>query len=233
MRHALMLAALVATALVDPGPRAAAAAPPAIKQEVEGRPILYVVPEGYCALDRDHARDRQRIEQLAKGNEGRSMVDVVFAQCGELERFRKSKDYRLRRHGYYAVTLTQGKLMLLPADYSREKYLAEVKPYVAKTTGAAIDDAVKKATREGGTGKVSSIKTQIRGSDANAIYVGSDSVYESKGTRTRVEGVTALTLIKGVPVSLHLLQDQGDSKQRERLLDQQKQAAARFVAANK
>ena len=216
-----------------PGGRSASAAEPVVKQEIEGRTVQFVVPEGYCALNRDNARERQWFEQLARSNQGRNTVAVVFAQCGELASFEKSEDYRVRHHGYYAVTLTRGKLVLLPADYNREKYLAEVKPYVEKTTAAAIDNAVKKSAGAGDKGKVSTVKMQVRGADGNAIFVGSDSVYESKGSRIRVEGVTALTLIKGIPVSLHLLQDQADNKQREKLFEQQKQAAARFIAANK
>jgi hypothetical protein len=223
------LAALLAIVALN----AAGAAQPPIKQEVEGRPVQYVVPEGYCTLNRDNAREQQWLERLVKGNEGRNTIAVMFARCDELERYRKSKDYRVRRYGFYALTLTQGKLVLLPADYSREKYLAEVKPYVDKTTRAAVDEAARKAAREGDKSKVSSAKMEVRGADGNAIYVVSDSIYEARGTRTRVESATALTLVKGIPVSLHLLQDQGDAKQRERLLDQQKKAAARFVGANK
>ena len=233
MKAALYLTCLAATALLAQAPGAATAAEPVIKQEIEGRTIQFVVPEGYCALNRDNAREREWFERLTKGNQGRNTIAVVFAQCGELASFRKGKDYRVRRHGHYALTLTQGKLVLLPAAYNREKYLAEVKPYIEKTTAAAIDDAVKKAAGAGDKGKVGSIKMQVRGADANAIFVSSDSVYESKGSRTRVESVTALTLIKGIPVSLQLLQDQADSKQREKLFEQQKQAAARFVATNK
>ncbi|MBI3918462.1 MAG: hypothetical protein HY322_15815 [Betaproteobacteria bacterium] len=233
MKLILYFTCLAATALVAQGPSTASAAEPVIKQEIEGRTIRFVVPEGYCALNRDNARERDWYEQLSKSNQGQNRLALVFAQCGELARFNKTKDYRVRRHGYYALTLTQGKLLLLPADYNRGKYLAEVKPYVEKTTAAAIDEAVKKSAGAGDKGKVGSVKMQVRGADGNAIFVSADSVYESKGTRIRVESVTALTLIKGIPVSLHVLQDQGNSKQREKLLQQQKQAAARFVAANK
>ena len=233
MKLILYFTSLAATALLAQGPGTASAAEPVIKQEIEDRTIQFVMPEGYCAFNRGNAREREWIERLSKSNQGRNTVAVVFAQCGELARFNKTKDYRVRRHGYYALTLTQGKLVLLPADYDRGKYLAEVKPYVEKTTGAAFDDAVKKAAGAGDKGKVGSVKMRVRGADANAIFVSTDSVYESKGSRIRVESVTALTLVKGIPVSLHLLQDQGNSKQREKLFQQQKQAAARFIAANK
>jgi hypothetical protein len=212
---------------------AANAAQTIIKQEFDGRPVQFVVPEGYCALNRDNAREREWLDRLAKSNQGQNTIAVVFAQCGELEKFRKTKDYRVRRHGYYGITLTQGKLVLLPSDYSREKYLAEVKPYVEKTTTAAVDEVVRKGRSDKDKGKASLLKMQLRGSDANAIFLATDSTYESKGSRIRVEGITALTLVKGIPVALNLLQDQGDSMQRENLYSQQKQAAARFVAANK
>ena len=233
MKLVLYFTCLAATALLAQGPGTASAVEPVVKQEIEGRTIRFVVPEGYCALNRDSARERDWYERLSKSNQGHNRLALVFAQCAELASFRKSKEHRVRRHGYYALTLTQGKLVLLPADYNRGKYLAEVKPYIEKTTAAAIDDAVKKSAGASDKGKVGSVKMQVRGADGNAIFVGTDSIYESKGSRIRVESVTALTLIKGVPVSLHLLQDQGNSKQREKLLQQQKQAAARFVAANK
>lgn len=233
VKLAKWLKAAACVAALAAGMHPAGAAETIFKRDVEGRALNFVIPEGYCMLDRANPNERHRYNELTKANEGRNVVVVIFADCGQLAAFRKNAESNLTRHGYYALVLADKRLVTWAPDYSRAKYLGDLSPYVAKLNGKSVEDAVTKVATLPLKGKPGFVNLGMLDRNDDGIYTGTGVTYEVKGTLSRVNTVSATTLIKGIVVSAHLYDNYTDGKNYLKLLDQQRQLAARLVAANK
>jgi hypothetical protein len=205
-------------------------------ETVEGRSINFVVPDGYCVLGTKTEQERLWVEGQRELNKGRNTLVAVFADCKELARYRANPDARVTRHGQYALPLNNGKISPLPASYSRARALGEIKKALPKLEASTVQEGVNKRIEDVGFNRkdinIGNMNLGLLDETAEALFIGMGGVYEVKGKKQRVSGVTLFTMVNGILVVAHSYEDYSGADTFMRLLDKQKSLATRFVAAN-
>jgi hypothetical protein len=193
-----------------------------------GRAKLHLpMPDGYCALDTDRARESTLFDFEQKSYHGRSRLLAMAADCGELEGFRLSH-HPITRIVSFAVALRDGDPVRRPDD-ERAQYLDELAGMVAKVSNKDLSDANNQWWRNFNV-SVDVKKFGVAGRDDSAIYLRAVRTIDARD-KISIVSLSAATLAGGWELSASFYLH-GDERSVPGLLEIAKHEAQLMVAAN-
>jgi hypothetical protein len=74
-----------------------------------GRSVEIVIPSGYCEFS-NHPADAEMVRRLRDGIGDSNQIIVLFADCRELEKFRRVKGAMLDNYGQILAQTPKGQL---------------------------------------------------------------------------------------------------------------------------
>jgi hypothetical protein len=217
-QHAKFIAGLVALAAI------ADAAPTTLL----GRTIEAVIPGGYCEAGK-HPADAELARRTIEGIGDSNQVLVLFANCKELEEFRRGKRFFLDNYGQILLQKPKGQLRALKGVTRPE--------FISKMAGRAdFSEAFNKAEvriRQFEPSYQSMENLGPLGADANGLYIGLLLAMTGNTPQPRrIVGVAGMTLVKEMPATVNIYQAYKASPDLAGLLARQKAAMSAFVQAN-
>lgn len=179
---------------------------------VLGRDVRVTSPPGYCAVG-DSERERQLLSssQRAMGRDARAVFTA--ARCEELDELRRGHRDGLEHWVQVQLLAMGGDFRALTLD--RETFVAR------NSRGKQRLDAneLNRQLREvfGDKRKtITEVRFDVLGRDANAVYGAITMRMDGSGGPT-VTGLSALTLINSLPLSLNAYEATGTTASREQL----------------
>jgi hypothetical protein len=193
-----------------------------------GRSIEIVIPNGYCEAGNNPA-DAEMVRRTREGIGNSNQIIVLFADCRELEKFRRGKGSMLDNYGMILAQTPKGQLRAFKGVTRPE--------FIQKISGKAnFSDAFKKA--EARIKQIDpSLQSQenlgLLSTDSNGLYVGNLlTMTDDEGKPRTIVGVLGMTLVKELSISINLYQVYKKSPDLRGLLVRQQSAMAGFVRAN-
>jgi len=201
-----------------------------------GRTVIVDAPPGFCALDRERATEAALIDFNAKLQEPRNRLIMQLADCGELAEFRAGSRTSFDRYGQVLVPLTGGEIKRMDG-YTRSQLLSEAAKEFPKLDSTRLIDEVGKKLRESvpnadvAGGRFLGLLKQ----DDAAIYLGfafGNLTIDRQMVATSALGVTGVTEVNEVPISLGLYRVNTGAEAVPDLLAAVQAGIASLVAAN-
>jgi hypothetical protein len=198
MRRLLLTLALIAVAPV--------AARADITVQIDNAKLRLPMPDGYCALDTDRAREASLFDFEAETLQGRSWLMAMAADCGELEGFRIAH-HPVTHTLTFEVPLQDGKPMHRP-DAERAAYLAELSKAIAKTSTGEVASFNNKWWKNFGiTVNVKSFGAA--GRDDSGLYLRNVRVAEAEKKLT-IASISAVTVASNLVLAANFYQQSAD-----------------------
>jgi len=201
-----------------------------------GRSLEIEPPQGYCALDRSHPDEAQMLDLQERLQKRQNRVAMMFLECQDLAQRRAGNADDPQRYGMVLIPQPQGEVRAIP-DMTRAEFVAAVaKPLpqldadaLSRDIGDQVGQAVPGAT-------VNNVKLLgVLKQDARAVYVGVSVGGMSQDGKTVSDGavgITAITLVNQIPVSLNLYRVKGGAEAIPGLLADQQRNVDALIAAN-
>jgi hypothetical protein len=202
--------------------------------DLDGTTINFVVPEGYCVLDRTNPAHRTIFDHYYGEDDATIRVVLFFVECEGLGAFTtidESLD-RVSDNGVYYTNLNpDGSVKTFPGldRTAFVKYFAEQLPDLPLAIARAeLSDALD----ETGGPPVEFFQSGLTEYDADALYVTLLATSEVTGEARIVGGSAATTFVheRGIFLGLSRLMDDKDAI--DRLSDEARQLMAAFLVAN-
>jgi len=193
-----------------------------------GRSVEIVIPNGYCETGNNPA-DAEMVRRTREGIGNSNQIIVLFADCRELEKFRRGKGSMLDNYGMILAQTPKGQLRAFKGVTRPE--------FIQKISGKAnFSDAFKKAEARIKQ-FVPSLQSQenlgLLSADSNGLYVGNLlTMTDDEGKPRTIVGVMGMTLVKELSISINLYQVYKKSPDLRGLLARQQSAMAGFVRVN-
>lgn len=193
-----------------------------------GRSVEIVIPNGHCEFG-NHPADAEMVRRVKEGLGDSNQIIVLFADCREVVRFRGGKGAILDNYGQILAATPKGQLRALKG-VTRPEFIQKISGKINPS------DAFKKASAR--LQKIDpSYQLQenlgILSADSNGVYIGILlTMTDDAGKPRRVLGVTGMTLVKDLAISINLYQAYNKSPDLEGLLVRQKSVMASFVEVN-
>jgi len=194
-----------------------------------GRSIDVVIPTGYCEAG-GHPAEAELVSRTREGIGNSNQILALFADCKELEDFRKGRRTMLDNFGQILAQTPKGKLRALKGVSRSE--------FIRKMSGNANDftEAFKKAearAKQYFPEYKSHENLGLLSTDSNELYVGLLMTHTDDSGRPRqIVGVVGMTLVKEFSITINLYQAYRNSPDLRGLLARQQSAMASFVRAN-
>lgn len=170
---------------------------------VEDRSINLAIPKGYCPMGQLPA-DSEIINTVKRGIGSSNRVLALFAECSELARFRSGQQVALDNFGQVLVpSPTQG--IRTFRGVSRAEFIRRISQSNMFTK--QFNTNIKSAQE-----RVGELLPSLHGAeglgiltaDESGLYVGVLAELVDSQSARKIVGVTALTLIKDVPLTINL-----------------------------
>jgi hypothetical protein len=178
---------------------------PAIGAEaiLNGRTIKFEPPNGYCLLNELTNGERQAVEAMRQLQQPDNELIWMFVPCGQLAALRAGKEGRLEQFGY--VTAVQPNGVFRPMrGVSRFEFASKVARTIPPMDAAGVARELSRRPITQNAPRFNLLHSGLAVVDAAAVYLGL-VVEENWGrTRTITAGVTAITLVRDLPISLTL-----------------------------
>jgi hypothetical protein len=173
--------------------------------EFRGRVIVLEAPQGYCALDSHRANELKMIQQRKMMLDLYGEVAMVYADCKELEQFRKGDPVPLDDIGLLSIGKEIGKIVPV-YGISRRKFVDDTLKSMEEADLShfqeIVDIGAKKA-RSAQSVNVSPI--HVLDHDEAAVYVGGTlPVIRMDGSTIFRDSVNAATLINGLKIGVEV-----------------------------
>jgi len=195
-----------------------------------GRPIEVVIPNGYCEAG-NHPADAEMVRRTREGIGNSNQIIVLFADCKELEDFRKDKRTMIDNYGQMLAQQTPKGQILSFKGVSRAEYIQKI-----SDRSSYFPEAFKKAearAKEFIPGNPSIENLGLLSTDSNGLYFGLLMVLSNDTGKLRtVVGVSGMTLVKERSISINLYQVYKKTPDLRGLLTRQQSAMANFVRSN-
>lgn len=217
------LAALVAF-VASAGAQAATAT-------INGVTIKADAPAGYCELSDGHPRDAELLTQTRQMLRGNNHLVLSFVKCDEVADFRKGRRDKLDNFGQVMVPMPKGQFQRIYA--ARPAFVASLDAS-AKKIGSDTMKQVDAKLRAASGGELSvNQNLGVLGTDDSAIYFAVlTNAPAEDGSRRVLLGVSGMTVIKQLPVTINLYEVKGPSSTASRMLSLQQKNLANLIAAN-
>lgn len=203
------------------------------KADVLGAKVALPVPPGYCPLRLREPADKQAIEIIERVHAGRNTMLLMFANCLELEAYRRDGT-PLKNYGTYLAPDSATE----PVKVSRAVF-SGIMAKQFEEQKASIEQAQENAKNQhNAEGKGASLaESDILGvvhKDASAAYHGVVQNWQTEGSeKLRVSMIAALTVVRERVISINLQGPHRGKKSLRKLLRRQKRNIKRLVSANR
>jgi hypothetical protein len=193
-----------------------------------GRSIEPVIPSGYCEVG-GHPSDTEIVSRTRQNIGNSNQILALFADCKELDDFRKGRRKMLDNYGQILAQTPKGQLRVFKG-ISRQEFIQNL-----SARSDNMPEAFKKAEVR--------VKQYVSGyrlenlgllaTDSNGIYIGTlMTITDDSGLPRPIVGVVGMTLVKELSFSINLYQAYKVAPDLRRLLARQQTAIANFVRAN-
>lgn len=193
-----------------------------------GRTIAVVIPAGYCEFG-GHPAEAELVRSTKECIGDSNQILVLFAECKELENFRKGRRTMLDNYGQILAQTPKGQLRAIKG-VSRSEYIRRL------SSKSSWEEALKKAearVKQYFSGYQSSESLGLISTDANGLYMGIlMTLTDDKGSPRQIIGVIGITLVKELSISINLYQVYRKEPDLRGILLRQQSAMANFVRAN-
>jgi hypothetical protein len=193
-----------------------------------GRPIELVIPSGYCEFG-GHPADSELVSRAREGIGTSNQILALFADCKELDDFRKGNRPMLDNHGQILAQNQKGQLRAFKG-VSRPEYIKNM-----SAQAGYLPDALKKADArlKQFPWYQNNENLGLLATDSNGLYVGLlMTVTDATGRPRAIVGVVGFTLVKEISITINLHQVYRSTPDLRGLLARQQTAMASFVRAN-
>jgi hypothetical protein len=211
---------------------------------VAGRALRLDPAEQFCALDRGNADEAHLFDAAASVLQSRNRLLAYWAQCGALDSYRAGEQSGLWPYVLIMAPLSDGRIV--PMDVPRATFLAEVKRLFDAQGGGLLDQQDRQEIRqrfdqlareiEQTSGTSASFgEAQMLGlltSDTSAHYVGMLQPWSVGERRGVMAGITAVTEIRGLALSVNVYDEYAGPDSFDRLQQQARQIVRRLIAGN-
>ena len=193
------------------------------------RPIQFSIPTGYCEIG-GLPPDEELVDRQKKAIGTSNQVLAMFADCNELEDYRKGNRTILDNYGQILAQKPKGHLRALKG-VSRKEYIQNISAH-----SNYMADALNKAearVRQYIPDYQSHENLGILNTDSNGLYFGIlMTINDETGHPRKIIGVIGMTLVNEIPISINLYRVYRDTPNLRGLLTQQQSALASFVSEN-
>jgi hypothetical protein len=194
-----------------------------------GRSIELVIPAGYCEIG-GHPADTEFVSRARESIGTSNKILALFADCKELDDFRKGKKTMLNNYGTILAQTPNGQLRALKG-VSRLEFIQKI-----SARSGYIPEALKKAearVRQYYPGLQRQEYLGLLATDSNGLYLGLlTTMADDTGRPRSIVGTLGLTLVKELSFSINLYQVYKSTPDLRGLLARQQTAIASFVRAN-
>ncbi len=170
---------------------------------LNGRTLKFEPPNGYCLLNELTEGERQAVEAMRRLQQPDNELIWMFVPCDQLAALRAGKEGRLEQFGY--VTALQPNGVFRPMrGVSRFEFASRVARTIPPMDAAGVARELTRRPIAQNAPRFNLLHSGLAVVDAAAVYLG--LVVEENWGRSRsiTAGVTAITLVKDLPVSLTL-----------------------------
>lgn len=193
-----------------------------------GRTIQVVIPSGYCEVGK-HPADTEIARRTIEGIGNSNQALVLFANCKELDEFRRGKRAMLDNYGQILLQTPKGQVKML-AGVSRAEYIQRI---AARTDFGESFRKAEAKIRKFEPSYQSMENLGVLAADANGLYIGLLLALTVDAPQPRrLVGVMGMTLVKELPLSVNIYQAYTKSPDLSTILAKQKSAMNAFVQAN-
>lgn len=181
--------------------------------EVLGQRISFTNPSGYCTLgSSSRERELMAMSQTAVGP-GARLVHAAI-RCSELEAFRVGRRDTLDH--WLQIQLIGPKGDFKRLEMGREAFLAGVAKTSPRLNPTEINRRIR-AALENPELNFSKMKVTPLGRDGNAVYFSSRMNLNIGESSRPVTGLSGITLLNSLPLSVIVYEATGQAKSREQL----------------
>lgn len=202
--------------------------------DLDGTVINFVVPEGYCVLDRSIPKHRTIFDHYYGENDPSTRVVMFFVDCDGLAAFTTIDETldRVSDNGVYYTGLNpDGSVTTFP-DVKRGELIRSFAEQFPDLPLAAARKGLSDALADAGGPPVGLLQSGLTSYDSDALYVSLIATGEVSGKLKIVGGGSAITIVHDRPIFLGLSRLMEDEEAIDRLSDEARQLMAAFLAAN-
>lgn len=168
-----------------------------------GHTISFEPPEGYCLLNERGGRERDIIRAMRQMQQRDNRLLWMFAPCEQLADLRTGKEERLQRYGHVLAVQPSGILRPLRGA-SRFEFARKVARWTPLLDVASLSRHLQEPSAAHGGARFKLLHSGIIGVDAAAAYLAAVTEENVGKKRARTAGVTAITVVNELPVSIAL-----------------------------
>ena len=194
-----------------------------------GRPIELVIPSGYCEAG-GHPADTEWVSRTREGIGTSNQILAFFADCKELDDFRKGKRTTLDNYGNIFAQSPKGQLRALKG-VSRLEYIQMI-----SAQSGYMSESLKKAevrVKQYIPEYQSHENLGLLATDSNGLYMGVlVTMTDDTGRPRSIVGVFGMTLVKELSISIGISQAYRNTPDLRGLLARQQTAIASLVRGN-
>ncbi len=181
--------------------------------DVLGQQVVFSNPSGYCTPGKS-AREVELMDLARRSlGEGSRLVHAAV-RCSELDDYRKGRRDMLDH--WLQIQLIGPKGNFQRIEMPRELFLSGLSKSSPRVNAAELNQRLK-ASFENSDISLSDMKIEPIGRDGNAVYF-SMRMYMTVGETSRpVTGISAITLLNSLPLSINVYEGTGSPQSRGRL----------------
>lgn len=167
------------------------------------RSIAFEPPAGYCLLNELTNGEREIVEAIRRMQGPDHDLLWIFVPCDQIAALREGKSGRLERFGYVTAVQPNGRFRPIHG-VSRFEFASRLAKSLPPMDAAAVARELKRHGPRPDAGRFNLLHSGVATMDAAAVYLG--SVVEEVWGRSRsvTAGVTAITVVKDLPMSVTL-----------------------------
>lgn len=180
---------------------------------VLGQQVMFSNPSGYCT-PRTSAREVELMDLARRSlGEGSRLVHAAV-RCSELEDYRKGRRDMLDH--WLQIQLLGPKGNFKRIEMPREAFLSGLSKSIPRVNAVELNQRLK-ASFENSDISLSDMKIEPIGRDGNAVYF-SMRMHMTVGETSRpVTGISGITLLNSLPLSINVYEGTGSPQSRGRL----------------
>ena len=168
------------------------------------------LPKGYCKLSTSNSNDLKLINYMKEANKDKNFINFLFADCEQLEQWRKGKLKTLNDYGHSATPTNTGYKRL---NISNQEFIEEVEKSLKTYKLKKVDDSVNKIEKIAKKyfDNMDFKQTKylgVLGKDEYAVYFGFLLKIKTEDNKLKnIIGIFATTLYDKVPLNLYLYKE--------------------------
>lgn len=174
-----------------------------IETVLDGRAVSFEPPSGYCLLNELNDGERGVVEAMRKLQQPDHDLLWMFVPCEQIVALRAGKAGRLEQFGYVTAVQPNGVFRSVHG-VSRFEFASRVAKNLPPMDAATVARELKRRGTIYNASRFNLLHSGVATMDAAAVYLGSVIEEISGRSRSITAGVTAITLVKDLPMSVTL-----------------------------